>query len=289
MAPQSVVPGGIPQQSMPPQPSNRPPYGTPAQLTLKQGTYFTVRTNQMLSSSKNKSGDIFTGTLTQPLVVGGIVVAERGQEVVGKVNDTGRDKDGKHFIRLQLTSITAADGSQVPVYTQLAALRGRTTPGGVQAGTIIGTTATGAAIGGIAAWGTGAAIGAGAGALAGIAAVVATRNQPAVVFPETALTFQITSPATISTANVPQAFRFAGPEDVQSQPTLMRAGPRPYPGASYAPGPGYGPGSGYAPGYAYPPAYGPGYYPGYSPFFYGPSIGVVVGRGWGWGGWGRRW
>jgi hypothetical protein len=263
-----------------PQASNRPPYGTPAQLTLRQGTFFTVRTNQMLSSSKNKSGDIFTATLTQPLIVGGIVVAYPGQEVAGIVNDTGRDKDGKRFIRLQLTSITAADGSQIPIHTQLTALRGPTTPGGVQAGTVIGTTAAGAAIGGIAAWGTGAAIGAGAGALAGIAAVVATRNQPAVIFPESALTFQTTAPVTISTVNAPQAFRFAGPEDTQPQPSLVRGGPRPYPGAVYGP----------APAYAYPAPYfyGPGYYPGY-PYFYGPSVSVVVGRGWGWGWRGRRW
>lgn len=294
MAPQGAPPQGMPQQSMP-QASNRPTYGTPAQLTLKQGTFFTVRTNQMLRSDKNKSGDLFTATLTQPLIVGGIVVAQPGQEVAGVVNDSGKDKDGKHFIRLQLTAITAADGSQVPVHTQLAALRGTTTPGGVQAGTVIGTTAAGAAIGGIAAWGTGAAIGAGAGALAGIAAVVATRNQPAVIFPETALTFQTTAPVTVSTANAPQAFRFAGQGDYQTQPTLVRGGgPRPYPGATpypgggYAPGPGYAPGAAYAPGYAYPPAYyGPAYYPGY-PYYYGPGFGVVVGRGYGYG-WGRGW
>jgi hypothetical protein len=281
MQPQGAAPQGMPQAS------NRPPYGTPAQLTLRQGTFFTVRTNQMLSSSKNKSGDFFTATLTQPLIAGGIVVAERGQEVAGVVNDTGRDKDGKRFIRLQLTGITAADGSQIPIHTQLSALRGPTMPAGAQAGAIIGTTAAGAAIGGIAAWGTGAAIGAGAGALAGIAAVVATRNQPAVIFPESALTFQMTQPATVSTVNSPQAFRFAGPGDFQTQPTLVRGGPGsrpgPYPGAAYAPGPGYG--------YGYPPAYsyGPGYYPGYSPYFYGPSVGIVVGRGWGWGWGGRRW
>lgn len=284
MAPQTAPPQGVPQAS------NRPPYGAPAQLTLKQGTFFTVRTNQMLRSDKNKSGDLFTATLTQPLIVGGVVVAQPGQEVAGVVNDTGKDKDGKHFMRLQLTTITAADGSQVPVHTQLTALRGTTMPGGVQAGAVVATTAVGAAIGGAAAWGTGAAIGAGAGALAGIAAVVATRNQPAVIYPETALTFQTTAPVTVSTANAPQAFRFAGPEDYQPQPTLVRGGgPRPYPGAAPYPGASYAPGPAYAPGYGYPPAYyGPAYYPGYYPYYYGPGFGVVIGRGYGYG-WGRGW
>lgn len=229
----------------------------------------------MLASNKSKPGDVFTATLTQPLIAGGVVVAERGQTVSGTVAETGKDKDGKHFIRLNLNSITAADGSQIPVETQLSSMQGRSTPGGVEAGTVVATTAVGAAIGGAAAWGTGAAIGAGAGALAGLAAVVATHNHPAVIYPETAMTFRITAPATVATANAPQVFRFAGPRDYQQpQPGPMRGAPRPYPGASYM-----------APGYAYPPAYyGPGYYPGYYPYYGGPGFGVVIGRGFG-----RRW
>ncbi len=260
-----------------PQAANRPPYGTPAALTLRPGTFFTVRINQMLASNKNKPGDVFTATLTQPLIAGGVVVAQRGQTVAGTIVETGKDKDGKHFIRLNLNSITAADGSQIPVQTQLSSMQGRSTPGGFEAGTVVATTAVGAAVGGAAAWGTGAAIGAGAGALAGLAAVVATHNHPAVIYPETAMTFQITAPATVSTANAPQAFRFAGSQDYQpaQQPTLMRPAPRPYPGAYMYPG------------YAYPPAY---YYgPGSYPYYWGPGFGgfgdsLVIGRGFG-----RRW
>src|ERR1700685_3005903 len=47
------VSGQPPQQQLPavrpPQASNRPAYGLPAQLTLKPGTFFTVRTNTMLA------------------------------------------------------------------------------------------------------------------------------------------------------------------------------------------------------------------------------------------------
>lgn len=285
--PQSVEPQTNPPQGMPPGPpqsSARPAYGVPPQITLKPGTFFTVRINQGLASNHNKSGDMFTATLTQPIIVNGVVVAQRGQTVAGLVNDVGKDKDGKHFIRLNLNSITAADGTQIPVQTNLTAMRGGTTPGAIQAGTVVGTTAAGAAIGGIAAWGTGAAIGAGAGALAGIAAVVATRNHPAVIYPETVMTFQITQPATVSTVNAPQAFRYAGPRDYQQPPMLQgRPGPG-YPGGGY---PGGYPGAAYmAPGYGYPPAYyAP--YPYYSPYW-GPGFGVVIGRGWGGWGWGWR-
>jgi hypothetical protein len=277
-------PQSAPQQSMPPQgmqqpgappAANRPAYAIPAEVTLKPGTFLTVRTNQMLASNKNHAGDIFTATLTQPLIANGVVIAQRGQTVAGVVAETGKEKDGKHFIRLQLNSITAADGTQIAVQSQLSSLAGRTTPGGMEAGAVVATTAVGAGIGGVAARGTGAAIGAGAGALVGLAAVIATHDHPAVLYPETALTFQLTAPATVTTSNSPQAFRFAGPEDYQpAQPTLVRSQPRPYAGASYA-----------YPGYAYPGYYyGPGYYPGYYPYYYGPSIGIgfggFYGRGW---------
>jgi hypothetical protein len=43
--------------------------------------------------------------------------------------------------------------------------------------------------------------------------------------------------------------------------------------------------SGYAGGY--PPGYYPGPYYGYGPGYYGPA--VVIGGGWGYGGWHRRW
>jgi len=271
------MPQQMPQQQQDPQVSNyRPPYGLPPVLTVRSGTFITVRLNQPLASNRNHGGDIFTATLAQPLIANGVVVAQRGQTVMGRVMATGKDKDGKHFIQLQLTGVTVADGTQLPVQSELTGVQGGRTPGEIQAGTIIGTTATGALIGGIAACGTGAAIGAGAGAVAGIAAVMATRDHPAVLYPESALTFQITTPLNVETTTAPQAYRYAGPEDFQQQPTLVR-GPRPgpRPGFGYpGPGPGF-----YGPGF-----YGPGFYPGFSPYW-GPSFGVVVGRGWGW----RRW
>ncbi len=278
---QAMPPQNMPQQSMPsqtippegmqqtPPPANRPAYGVPATINVRPGTFFTIRLNQGLASNHNRAGDVFTGTLAQPLIAGGVVVAQRGQNVAGTVAEVGKDKDGKHFMRLQVNSITAADGTQIPVQTQLVSMQGRSTPGGIEAGTVVATTAVGAAIGGAAAWGTGAAIGAGAGALAGLAAVVATHNHPAVIYPETAMTFQLTAPAAVSTANAPQAFRFAGQEDFQpAAPSLVRPGPRPYPGY---------------PAYAYPPAYfyGPSYYP-YYPYYWGPGFGIVIGRGGRW-------
>ena len=261
------VPQGMPQA---PAQASRPAYGLPTQLTIKPGTYATIRVNEMLASNKNKAGDLFTGTLAQPIVVDGVVVAVRGSAIVGTVAEAGKDKDGVHRLRLELTGITLADGTQAPLQSKLVTTQGRTTPAGVQAGTVVGTTAVGAGIGAAAGWGTGAAIGAGAGAAAGLIGVLATRNHPSVVYPESMLTFQVDQPVLVSTANAPQAFRFVGPQDYARPQTtqVLRTGP-PRPVAAPYP-------------YYYPYGYGP-YYGGYYPYW-GPSFGVVIGRGWG-----RRW
>lgn len=292
MPQQSAPPayGSLQQRPTPmPQQSPRPAYGLPPTLTVKPGTYITVRINQPLSSDRNHEGDTFTATLMQPVVVDGVVVAQRGQTVYGVVAEATKAKTDKPSrLQLGLTGLTAVDGTQVPFKSQLVVRTGGSTPPGVQAGTVVGTSAVGAVIGGAAAWGTGAAIGAGAGAAAGIIGVLVTRHHPTIVYPETALTFQVTSPATISTERVPQAFRYVGPQDFQQgMQYATRPGSGPGGPPAYYNGPGYGYQDG--PGYGYPYAYGYGYPYSYGyPYWYGPSIGVYWG-GWGWGGWGRGW
>jgi hypothetical protein len=242
----------------------RPAYGMPAELTMKSGAYVTVRLNDGLSTDRNQQGDPFSATLEQPIVVDGIVVANRGQTVYGRVAGVEKQKsDRPSKIALQLTSLTLADGTQTPITSQLVGRQGGRTPAGAQVGTVATTTAVGAGIGAVAAWGTGAAIGAGAGAAAGIIGVLLTRNHPTVVYPETALTFQITSPVGISTVRAPQAFRYVGPEDY-SQPQVVQLHQRPvaqpcYGCSAYGPGPAWfspypywGPGFAVGFGYGYP-------------------------------------
>jgi hypothetical protein len=283
--PQQPQPDFAPSQTPPiqtqrndrPQMASRPAYGLPPEVTVKPGTYLTVHINQMLSSDHNQPGDTFIGSLAQPLVVDGIVVANRNQLVYGRVAEAQRaHSNSPSRLGLELTSVTLADGGQVPIHSQLAARQGGTTPVGDQVGTVAMTTIGGAAVGGIAARGTGAAVGAGVGAMAGIIGVMLTRNQPTVIHPEQVLTFAVTTPLVVSTMNAPHAFRYVGPEDY-NQP--VRAGVQPRPRA-VAPYPAYGP-------YAYPAPYPYYGYPGY----YG-GVSVVVGSGWGWGrygyGYGRR-
>jgi hypothetical protein len=246
-----------------------PRYGLPPQLTIKPGTFVTVRVDQMLSSNRNQQGDVFSATLMQPIVVDGVVVAQRGQTVMGRVAEAQKSKAG-HDARLglELAGLTLVDGSQATVHSQLVARRGPTTPGGQQLGTVATTTAVGATVGAVADWGRGAAIGAGAGAAAGIVGVLLTHNHPSVVYPETALTFRIETPVAINTTRAPQAFRYVDPNDYQ-RPAEARTMPVRRPAPYY--------GLGYYPYYPYP-YWGP-YYGGY-----GLGVGIGFGRGWG-----RRW
>jgi hypothetical protein len=263
-------------------PVNRPAYGLPPELTVRPGTYLTVRLNQALSSDGNRPGDTFVGSLAQPLVVDGVVLAHRNQLVYGRVADAQRARSGAPSrLGLELSSITLADGSQVPIRSQMVVNRGGTTPTDVQVATVGATTATGAAIGAMAGWGTGAAIGAGVGALAGIAGVAMTKNRPTVLYPEDALTFALVEPVTISTHNA-HAFRFVGPDDYDRPAVQTRLQRRP---VAVAPAP-------YP--YAYPYAYPYPWYGGVS-VVVGPRWGYGYGYGYGYGryGWGgpryRRW
>jgi len=253
-------------------PTSPPRYGLPPQLTIKPGTFVMVRVDQMLSSNRNQPGDVFSATLMQPVVVDGVVVAQRGQTVMGRVAEAQKSKAGHDSrLGLELTGLALVDGTQATVRSQLVARRGPTTPGGQEAGMVATTTAVGAGVGAAADWGTGAAIGAGAGATAGIIGVLLTHNHPTVVYPETALTFRIETPVAINTTRAPQAFRYVDPNDYQRPAEVRTMTVR-------RPAPYYG--LGYYPYYPYP-YWGPYYGYGYG---YGLGVGIGFGRGWG-----RRW
>ena len=252
-----------------------PAYGLPPEVTIKPGTFVTVRMNQGLSSDRNQQGDIFTATLAQPIVMDGVVVAQRGQTVMGQVAEARKAGrvEGTSRLGLQLTGLTLADGNQVNVQSSLVNRNGQTSVGNDVAA-VGTTTAVGAAIGAAADWGRGAAIGAGAGAAAGLIGVLLTRGRATVVYPETVLTFRLDTPVTVNTTRAPYAYRYVGPEDydhpVQSRVMQPRPGPGPAPYPYYQP-------------YPYPYYYGYGYgYPGW----WGPGFGVgVVVRGGGWHRW----
>jgi len=294
LPPQNAYPPQNQQQNQYPPQNNVPAYNIPSQATLSAGTFVVVRVNEKLSSDKNQAGDFFTATLERPLVANGVVIANAGQNVAGRVSEALNVDRGKGTSRLglELTELSLVDGQQVPIRTQLMEYQ-RGSNGGRDAGVIVGTTAAGAAIGAAAGGGVGAGIGAIGGAVAGAIGVMATRARATEIHPEAVLTFRTLDPVTVATDRSGGAFQPVQSQTYQSQGQYQAAQIQPRvravaPPAYY----GYG---GYYGGY-YDPFYYP-YYPygGYYGYGFGPSFGVVI-RGGGYrggrvvvrGGGGRR-
>lgn len=168
-------------------------------MTIPAGTTITMRLADALSSKKNQPGDVFSGTLDQPLVVDGFAIAERGARVEGKLVDAqqaGHVK-GVSQLALQLTKVHTSDGQDIAISTEKFVKEASTSH--TEDAKKVGIGAVlGAAIGAIAGGGKGAAIGAGAGAAGGGGVAVATRGKPVELPVETRLTFRIEQPVTIT-------------------------------------------------------------------------------------------
>jgi hypothetical protein len=266
---------GPARDQTPSNPAPNPEATVPRRLIMAAGTFLTVRTNERLSSDRNQAGDGFSATLEQPIVINGLVVAQRGQTVAGRIveaQNAGRVK-GVSRLGLQLTDLTLVDGQQVQIQSQLLGLTGRKSIGR-DATAVAGTTGFGAAVGAASAgWhdrGEGAAIGAGAGALAATIGVLLTRGRATVVYPESVLTFRIETPVAISTEKAPQAFRYAAATDYSRNNS--REGLRPPACAGYGCPP---PPSPYYYGRYWSPLYP--YGPYYAPYYYGPSFAFSYG------------
>jgi len=175
-----------------------PPAPTPRKVTIPAGTLLTVRLNETISSEKNQTGDTFTATLDQPLIVEGLVLAERGARVEGKVLEVeraGRVR-GLASLKIHLVKLRTSDGQDIVISTEPFGRTSEASAGDDAKKIGIGA-AVGAAIGAIAGGGRGAAIGAGVGGAAGTGTVLATRGKPAVLPSETRLTFRLQEPVTV--------------------------------------------------------------------------------------------
>jgi hypothetical protein len=246
----------------------------PQSLTLPAGTVIRVRIDEWLSTDRNLNGDSFSAVLDQPIVVGGWVVARRGQAQTGRVSlvKKGAHGGGASQLGVDLPELTLVDGQQLPLQTQLF----QTSDGNSQGRNVAAvgtTTGVGAVIGAIAGGGTGAAIGAGVGATAGIIGVMSTPGKPTVIPPETVLSFRLQAPVTISTEKSQFAFQPVTQSDYdshspQGRPRMSRPGPPPPP-YTYYPYPYEYPYV-YAYAYSYPwypvPFVGFGYYGGFGRF-----------------------
>lgn len=201
-AQQPAAPEQIPAQTAPTrkkarvQPAARRASETPTApaavtVVVPAGTSLTVRLAQELSSKQSSVGDVFSGTLAQPIQVGDRTVIPAGTSVTGKVTEAaplGRFKGGA-VLKLALQTITLK-GNERPIQTSSFSQEAKGK--GKRTATMIGGGAgVGALIGGLAGGGKGAAIGALAGAGAGTAGSALTGNKDIVLPAESVIAFEL--------------------------------------------------------------------------------------------------
>ena len=208
-APVAVPPEPYPEQEPAPAPVFRTPVARVAQpapppppptrvVTVPAGTVVTVRLVDGVSSRHNRPGDIFQGTLEEPLAAEGLVVAERNANVFGRVVDTQKSGrvSGRAEMALELDRLQTV-GGEVRIASDTMIRRADASKGkdaakvGIMAG-------VGAAIGAIAGGRKGAGVGAAAGGAAGTGTVLATRGKPVEFPPESRLTFRLRAPITVT-------------------------------------------------------------------------------------------
>jgi serine/threonine protein kinase len=133
--------------------------------TIPFGTPIRIRIDVALRSDRNRPGDEFRATVTDPVVVAGQIVVEAGAPVIGRVERLGHD--GRPFMELSLTSI-GLGSSFVAIRTgnyRLVAPASR--PGSPPVLAILAGTLAGAGVGALAGGDRGAVYGAAAGAVLG--------------------------------------------------------------------------------------------------------------------------
>ena len=167
-------------------------------VTVPVGTRLVVRTIDAVDSDKNRVGDKFQATLDTGLYVNEVLVAPKGADVYGRLEEVKEAGhiEGKAQLKLALTGIVI-NGQTVAISTGDYELSGKSR-GSNTAKKVGGGAALGAVIGAIAGGGKGAAIGAGVGAGAGTAVQVMTKGDQVHVPSETLLEFSLDQPVTVS-------------------------------------------------------------------------------------------
>jgi hypothetical protein len=122
VAPPATVPApNVPLQNVSlPTPAPKAEVRVPHVVTLVAGTSLAVRIGETVSSARYQPGDRFTATLTQPLVLDGFIIAERGARVEGKVVDAapaGR-WGGTSHLAISVVQVSTSDGQDIRIRTE---------------------------------------------------------------------------------------------------------------------------------------------------------------------------
>lgn len=200
-----VQPTAAPTRSAPdaqPAPKHQAPAPAPAPkpmaLVIPAGTVIPVRLDEDLGSKISQTGDTFTASVSDDVLVGDQVVIAKGARAIGTVVDAqplGKVK-GAASLDIRLERVTTKSGSvAISTISIDKSEKGKGKRTAIMAG---GGAGLGALIGGLAGGGKGAAIGALAGGGAGTAGGVFTGNKQIVLPAETLLNFRLESDARLS-------------------------------------------------------------------------------------------
>lgn len=174
------------------------PAPVPVSFTIPAGTHIRVTTAQELGSKISQSGESFSATVADPVVVRGVTLIRAGAPATGTVIDAkslGRFK-GAAELGLRLDSVRAAGRTyQISSSSIDRVEKGKGKRTAVMAG---GGGGLGAIIGGLAGGGKGALIGGLLGAGAGTAGTAFTGNKEIVIPAETNLTFRLEHSVTVT-------------------------------------------------------------------------------------------
>lgn len=169
-----------------------------ATLTIPAGTVVSASLGTRLNTGDNHSGDTFTATTTESIVIAGRTVVPSGARIRGTLADvqaSGRIS-GRARMTLGFDEIVDSQGKSHALsarsITMQAASETHSDVEKIAAGGVLG-----AVIGGITGGGKGAAIGAGAGAGAGTILMLATQGDEVELGVGQRLSIHMTSPMSV--------------------------------------------------------------------------------------------
>ena len=169
------------------------------ELLIPADAVIGVQIDRTISSDFARVEDRVDGRVTRDVRVAGQVAVPAGSKVRGSV--TFAEQGGKFKTRARLGvrfhTILLADGSSIPIQTEIIFREGASPAGDARA-KIGGGAVGGAIIGAILGGRKGAAIGGSLGAGAGTAAVAAGDNNPAVLPSGSTVTVRLSRPATVT-------------------------------------------------------------------------------------------